>query len=483
MTTNRKLETTKEEDTTTTDVIQTGKVSIPFGMSPQTLALTDTLIATHYTPQQQIIIFDLDAKSQQDGYNKHVVIEDAITCHVSRDNLWFIVLSHDKIRMWPLAWVRTVDDFKKVTAISRTLDIPLQENFNIKGMFTIGENSNLIVWYSLNYASSISIINLKNGKRKNLFISLELDEDIALCPLGENYMVIARGKKGLFAYEIIRRDQDVVLSEATRPIRLDAIDGVDYNDCTASTDGRFLGARCINARGDIFYLHWSVQPNLKTKLMGEFFIGHVIERLSDFKIFFTSNNTFVHQIENEINPANPDLSFTAPDYKETHYFAYGSNCTSLPNSDILLINSHGEFSILRTHCGSNREIYQQAFTEFVHAVEVANSGNFPGTIARLISSYSAGRLFSRPRTPLIPDAAPERAIFNSILSKLSQNPRLRSYDKAVLVSILKQEGSIRDCAEQAWSTAPKISSDLEEFLIDLQTVMAPLAIQVRKRKA
>ena len=325
--------------------VKTGKISKSLGFWGKLVALSDTLIASCDTNLSKICIVDLDIQkadeskvSECEGF----IIDKAVACCVSNDRKLFMVLSNNKLHTWPLDKVRTLADFKRTTSTSCTLETSLERD-SVRRFFLVGNNSHAIATYILDGYINVLAINMKNGKSNKISIDELSVND--LCALGENRIVMSQGEKGLFAYNIIFRDQDVLLSEPIRLVDLKGEFGFGY--CTASDDGRFLGTIYINARGLEFHQRWSVQPDLKTVAMGNFVVGSP----GNFEPFFTSNNTFIHR---QHRPGVIETVATASDSTSPSLIELNYSTCALPNGDIFELDYWGEkFNI---HRGPNKTL-------------------------------------------------------------------------------------------------------------------------------
>lgn len=388
-------------------------------------ALTDSLVLVentlrdlHLVDIENISTADAKAISMEDQY---LVCDYQLGYCVSEDKRTLAILSrNDTYRIFSLANVNTIEDFKQVEK-RKYLFKPAIQSMPVDKMFFIANQTHLVVLQD----KALLIIDLKRSK---VAFHMPACPYRDICFYDETRFVSAQ-RTGLFVHEIQMTGQEIQLV----PRKL--LDGT-FSKCTVSPDRKFLAASApIPGYTDRCLYQWKINSDLT--LADREIITWPLASL--FTFIFTPGNQLIYR--------TPDSKLACRDSytkvisfininMEQSWFPQIDLCT-MPNGDLFVL-SRKQFHIRH---GSAYTLYRQALVEFVQAVEIGAAGSgFSSDITVLIADYSAdSRFFSKPRSRFVVDNDFHRAVLRGIVKQLKNSSDVCVFDKVVLSELVEKD--------------------------------------------
>lgn len=439
-------------------VLQNGQIS-PLELRPfgAVCALSNRLIAITDFAADQIILADIGAaKPGAFRHEAHVIVENASRCCINDDKQLFVVLCRDKIMLWHLDDIKSVDDFKKIKPEIHLLDRVFGDNNNPITLFFSKNDSHIFVKHQTipDCQLHLSSIDLKNGQRNLIEINIT-----AHCLLNKRKL-FATKQVTLFLYDIDFKDGQFAISN---PHEFSpTLGNVKY--CSVSADGNYL-AVTEKPRGQSFYSpltvnRYVIKQDDKFELCGYFSSDESTPYFTrhNAMVFKGKNSSLTNMVEHDSN-TNFEL------------FQSASACScALPNGNIFEITKNGIFTVTRTR----QYVYEQALATLLYTAEIGNAvPAFSVNVAKTIGAYLQDARFFSPKQFTLANRF-EHETLKSVLNSLAVNPDVLPEDKdaiQVMLSSLQMNKDVEDSVDEALKHVGE-KSGLVKFLGSVKDLFA-----------
>lgn len=456
--------------------LQCGQIAdIHFEDEAQPQALSDRLIIVNNF-KNRIILTDISVAKPADGkedqsersqHEFHVIADDARRFCINDDKQLLAVLCLDKVMLWNLAGVKSIDDFKKVNPVVHMLDHVFHANDLPYHQFFATVDSHIFVKHQTlpDHKHHFSSIDLSNGQRK-----LIANDTSPHCLLNKKKLCATNSQGKFNLYDIEFKDGQFAISN---PVEL-ASDLRNVCMCSVSADGKFLAVTGVPLPANMVHHRqytvnrYAITPDDKFELRGQFILDcHYLK----FLPYFTSQNAMVfHSKHTMKDEADWKIYVVEHDSNDAHP-VHNTLCScGLPNGNIFAMVHSGAFNVTR----GRHPVYEQALATLLYTTEIGNVvPEFSVNVAKTIGSYLQDvRFFSAK--PLQLANRFDRETLKNVLDSLAVNPDVYQGDKEVihaLLDSLQQTRNVEDCIDEAYRNGGE-DSGLAEFLENVKELFS-----------